>query len=848
MRASVQLNPSFFIIHFLNNIFNFVSWPYFMEGKNFAQIILPLALPGTFTYEILPGDLGFIKIGQRVSVPFGTNKLYTGIVHSFHQNKPELFKTKPIDSILDSEPLVTQKQIQFWEWIAEYYMCSLGDVYRNAFPTALKWESETFVKFIGTIDQIQVELSEMEWKVVNILDKSSLLSVSEIAKIIERKHSISVIKSLWEKGIVHLDEVLKEKYTPKIELFVRVNAEVKSNPIVFNQKIGELKNANKQREFLLQLIVDEAQSSKPIKISEFLKANGGSHTTFRSLEEKGIVDVYDLEVSRIEEIDNELFDSEELNFEQNRALEIIQKSFDKDQAVLLHGVTSSGKTEVYIKLIERALEEDTTTLFLLPEISITSQMIVRIRKHFGELVGVYHSKFNQNERVELWGKTLRQEYKVIVGVRSALFLPLHNVGLVIVDEEHETAYKQNDFKPFFNARDMALVLAKQFGAQVILGSATPSLESYHNALTGKFGYVQLTKRFSKVPLPKIELIDLREATRTKEISGDISLILSEAIQKTLKEGKQVLIFQNRRGFAPIVECLSCGHSPFCPNCDVPLTYHKFTHLLKCHYCGHTQSKPNKCAQCQSLELTTKGIGTQQIEMQLESLFPKRKIARMDVDAMRKKHAYEKTIDAFEKQEIDILIGTQMIAKGLDFSNVGLVGVIRADSLLNFPDFRAHEKAFQLLTQVAGRAGRRNEQGNVLIQTFNPHHEILQNVSRYDYEKTAKDILYERKSFLYPPYLRLIQLTFRHLKREKVEKVSTEFVKLLKNYLDDKHLLGPEEPSISRIRNLYIRNVLIKIPESASPQKVKQLIENCIQNLHTVSAFRSVRIEIDVDPK
>lgn len=819
-----------------------------MKGNYFAQIILPLALPGTFTYEISPADFEVIKIGQRVAVPFGSNKLYTGIVYSVHQNKPELFKTKPIDSILDSSPLVTENQIKFWEWMADYYMCTLGDVYRNAFPTALKWESETFVKFVGTISQIESDLSEIEWMVVNALDKKGLLPVIEISKIIDRKSAISIIKSLWEKGIVHLDEVLKEKYTPKIELFVRVNPEVKTNQVLFNQKIDELRNAKKQREFLLQLIVEEAQSQKSIKISKFLKTHGGSHATLRSMEEKGVVEIYDLEVSRIEEIDHEIFDSEELNLEQNKALGIIQKSFDMDQAVLLHGVTSSGKTEVYIKLMERALEEDKTTLFLLPEISITSQMVVRIRKHFGELVGIYHSKFNQNERVELWGKTLREEYKIVIGVRSALFLPFQNLGLVIVDEEHESAYKQNDFKPYLHARDMAIVLAKQFDAKVILGSATPSLETYHNAKTGKFGYIQLTKRFSRVPLPKIELVDLRAALRTKEINGDISVVLSDAIQETLKDGKQVLIFQNRRGFAPVVECLSCGHSPFCPNCDVPLTYHKFTNLLKCHYCGHTQGKPSKCHNCQSLELTTKGIGTQQIEVQLEALFPKKIIRRMDVDAMRKKNAYEKTIEAFEEQEIDILVGTQMLAKGLDFSNVGLVGVIRADSLLNFPDFRAHEKAFQLLTQVSGRAGRREEQGRVLIQTYNPDHEVLQNVSRYDYEKTAKDILYERKSFLYPPFLRLIQLTFRHANREKVEKVSMEFVKLLRNYLDEKHLLGPEEPSISRIRNLYIRNVLVKIPESASPQKVKQLISKSIENLHTVSSFRSVRIEIDVDPQ
>lgn len=813
----------------------------------FAEIILPLALPGTFTYEISPADWSFLQIGQRVSVPFGSNKLYTGIVHSLHNQKPELYKTKLIDTILDTEPLVTEIQIKFWEWMANYYMCSLGDVYRNAFPTALKWESETFVKFIGTINQISEELTEEEWMVVNAINHKGILSVSEIAKIVERKSAISVIKSLWEKNIIHLDEVLKEKYSPKVERFIRVNPELKSNEKLFNESLDKLKNAAKQRETILQLIVEEAQTTKPIKISQFLKKYGGSHSMLRSMEEKSMVEIYDLEISRIDEISNDIVDSEELNREQNEALKAIGQFFEEKKTVLLHGVTSSGKTEVYIKLMEHVIEEDKTTLFLLPEISITSQMVQRIRKHFGDKVGIYHSKFNQNERVELWNKTLHDEYKIVIGARSALFLPFQNLGLVIVDEEHESAYKQNDIKPLFHARDMAMVMAAMFQANVILGSATPSLESFYNAQIGKYGYVQLTKRFTDVELPKIELIDLKVATRNKEITGDISLILQEAIRDTLKEGKQVLIFQNRRGFAPVVECMSCGNSPYCPNCDVPLTFHKFSNMMKCHYCGHSQHKPSKCANCQSLELTTKGIGTEQIEIQLESIFPKNKISRMDVDAMRKKHAYEKTIEAFEQQEIDILVGTQMVAKGLDFSNIGLVGVIRADSLLNFPDFRAHEKAFQLLTQVAGRAGRRKEQGKVLIQTFNPDHEILQNVTRYDYEKTVKDILYERKSFFYPPFLRLIQLTFRHANVEKVDKVSTEFVRLLKPYFDEKHLLGPIEPSIGRIRNLYIRQVLIKIPEGASAVKVKEFVQKCMESIQTIQAFRSVRIEIDVDP-
>lgn len=818
-----------------------------MANQNFVEIILPLALPGTFTYHVSEPERSQLQIGQRVSVPFGSKKLYTGIVHSCHHNKPELYKTKGIDSVLDDYPIVTPNQIQFWEWMAAYYMCTLGDVFRNAFPTALKWESETFIRLNDAIDEDFDELNESEQMLISSLQNKGLISINEASAIIEQKLVIKTVKSLWEKGWVRLDEVLKEKYAPKIERFVKVIPELKSDEKKFNEAINSLKNAAKQREILLQLIVEETQSSKPIKISKFLKSFGGTHAVLNSMASKGILEIYELNTSRIGEIDNTQDEISSLTLEQEKALKIIENDFSNDKPVLLYGITSSGKTEVYIKLIERKLQEDKTILFLLPEISLTSQMVLRIRKHFGEMVGIYHSKFNQNERVELWEKTLKGEYKIIIGARSALFLPFQDLGLIIVDEEHETAYKQSDSKPFFQARDMALVLGNLFKSKVLLGSATPSLESFYNSKKNKYGYAELLNRFGESKLPKIELIDLRKAMNQKEITGDISHKLRDEIQEVLNEGKQVIIFQNRRGFAPVVECMNCGHSPYCPNCDVPLTFHKFSNQIKCHYCGHSQSKPSKCSNCQSLELTTKGIGTEQIELQLKTIFPKAKVARMDVDAMRKKYAYEKTIEAFENQEIDILVGTQMLAKGLDFSNVALVGVVRADALLNFPDFRAHEKAFQLLTQVSGRAGRREEQGKVFIQTYNPDHQILQNVTTYDYLKTVNEILYERKSFLYPPYVRLIQLTFRHVKKEKVEKVSLEFVKLMKNFLDEKHLLGPEEPSIGRIKNQFIRKVLIKIPENQSAKNIKELVQKSLDSLNTVTAFRSVRIDVDVDP-
>lgn len=818
-----------------------------MTEQNFVEIIIPLALPGTFTYHITAEQRRQLQIGQRVAVPFGTKKLYTGIVHSFHHNKPELYKTKPIHSILDSHPLVTPMQIQFWEWMANYYMCTLGDVFRNAFPTGLKWESETFIRLNDSIDEDFDELNENEQIIVNALARKGLMSIHEIAELVEQKVTISLIKNLWETGWVRIDELLKEKYKPRIERFVRVKSDLLQDENLFKNQIDSLKNAPKQREILLQLIVLEKQSTKPIKVSEFLKSYGGTHSILNSMEEKQLIEIYERNTSRIQEFEIDPLELQKLSQEQNKALEIIQSNFAENKPVLLHGVTGSGKTEVYLKLIEQTLEQGKTTLFLLPEISLTTQIVQRIRTYFGDIVGIYHSKFNQNERVELWNKTLQAQYKIIIGARSAIFLPFDNLGLVIVDEEHESAYKQKDSKPYFQARDMALVLSKMFKANVLLGSATPSLEAYSNAKENKFGYAQLTQRFSQVQLPKIELIDLKLALKNNEITGDISHRLRDAIATTLSQGKQVILFQNRRGFAPILECMKCGHSPYCPNCDVPLTVHKFNNQLKCHYCGHAQAKPNKCVQCHSAELNTKGIGTEQIELQIQALFPKHKVARMDVDAMRRKNAYEKIIEAFENQEVDILVGTQMLAKGLDFSNVGLVGVVRADSLLNFPEFRAHERAFQLLTQVAGRAGRREEQGLVLIQTYNPDHQILQNVTLYDYENTAKDILYERRQFLYPPYMRMVQITFKHSNRERVEKTAQEFVNMLKPHLSEKYLLGPEEPSIGRINNQYIRIVLIKIPIQNSVKNTKQFIQKCLDSLQTVSVFRTVKVDIDVDP-
>ena len=818
-----------------------------MDTLYFAEVILPLNLEGTFTYHLTEFDLQQIEVGKRVAVPFGTQKLYTGVIHSIHQNKPELYKTKGIHAFLDDFPLVTPFQIKFWEWIASYYMCSLGDVFRNAFPSALKLESQTFVRLINPDYELIEGLNDLEFLVFEALKLRQIISVEEAALIVDEKSAIPTLKLLIDKGIIQLDEKIQEKYTPKIDNYVRIHPDIKGNDQAFIQILDGLNRAQKQREALLQLITYETQNpDKPLKVADFVKM-GSTNAVVKSLAEKGAVEIYQFQTSRIDEDETDKESIHQLTLKQNQVLDTIKEEFTSKNTVLLHGVTSSGKTEIYLKLMEQVIAKGNKILYLLPEISVTTQIVHRIKKHFGERVGVYHSKFNQNERVELWQKTLNGDFDIFIGPRSALFLPFYNLGLIIVDEEHESTYKQMDAKPFFQGRDMAMVLGNFMNAKVLLGSATPSIESYYNARLGKYGYVELTERFGNIQLPQIHLVDLKKAQREKEITYDISHILRDEIIEQLKEKKQVILFQNRRGYAPILECNSCGNTPECPNCDVSLTYHKFSNQLKCHYCGYAQAKPNRCVSCGSVELNTKGLGTEQIEHQMQEIFPDAKIRRMDVDAMRGKFAYEKLIEDFENREVDILIGTQMITKGFDFGNVNFVGVIRADSLLNFPDFRAHEKAFQLLTQVSGRSGRRQEQGKVLIQSYQPEHQILQNVTTYNYHHTMKDIIYERKEFLYPPFTRLINLRFKHKNKERLDKTAAQLVHLLKPHFDKRCLLGPEAPAISRINNIYITDVLVKILPNQSPIKVKNLIQKEIDRLNTIAAYRSVRIDIDVDP-
>lgn len=804
----------------------------------FANVIIPLSLEGVFTYHIPIELQSHIQIGQRVVVSFGEKKLYTAIVESLHNKKPELYKTKEVYTILEDYPLATPKLIEFWKWIADYYMCSLGDVFRNAFPSALKLESETFIR--KTSQNINwEELDEKETFIMQNLEIKTAINLKEIEAFLAKKYIIPTIKSLYDRKLIELDEQIIDKYKPKKLTYIKLNPLFEDSEL-FQKALVDINRAEKQREALLLFIKMQQQRVTFIQKRELIEIS--SPSVVKSLIEKKYLEEFQLQKDRIEEYDDHIEDSYKLSNAQDIALREIEKQFQKFSTVLLHGVTSSGKTELYFQLIEKQISNSRNSLFLLPEISITTQLVSKIKKRFGDEVGVYHSKLNQNERVEVWKNTLKNKYKVILGARSSIFLPLSNIGLIIVDEEHDSSYKQTDTKPFYQARDCVQILAQQNNSKVLLGSATPSMESFYNHEQGKFGLVELKERFGNVKLPEIEMVSLCKPT----VTPNISYRLQEEIHQCLIQKKQVILFHNRRGFSPILECNDCGHSPTCPNCDVTLTYHKVSSTLRCHYCGYTMAFPQSCPSCHSHALETKGIGTQQIEEEVKQLFPDANIARMDVDTMKRKHAYEILFENMALKEIDILIGTQMVTKGLDFDDVQLVGIIRSDSLLNLPNFRAEEKALQLLTQVSGRAGRRKE-GKVLIQTFDPENPFYLFIKENNYNLAKEGILRERKEYLYPPYFRLIELTFKHKNNEKVKKAAAMVGDYLKNFIPEPFILGPEEGLIPRINNQFIYKILLKIPSTKSTKNSKKFIIEAISKLQSLSSFRSVKIDVDVDP-
>ena len=818
---------------------------------HFVEVILPLSLAKTFTYSVSETEFHYIKKGMRVAVPFGKSKIYTALVIQIHQNKPELYEAKEIHQILDERPIVTEIQIAHWQWIASYYMCAIGDVYRGAMPSALLLESETLIsqKTDSFIDTSL--LSDDEFLVYEALQQQSSLKIQDIISILNKKNIFPVIQKLVDRNILVLQEEIQESYKPKLVRYVRLHPKYESNQGL-SELLETLKNANKQREIVLryfQLSASEKTQgqAKPITVKKLVEAANSSSAIVKALIEKEIFEDYFLQEDRVNFNGKIREDELQLSATQQTAYEEIKERFTQKEVCLLHGVTSSGKTEIYIKLIEEYLVTGKQILYLLPEIALTTQLVGRLRTYFGNKVAVFHSKYNNNERIEVWNQVVQNSEKaqVVIGARSALFLPFQNLGFIIVDEEHEPTFKQVDPAPRYHARDAAIVLAYSHKAKVLLGSATPSIETYFNAKSDKFGLVEISKRFGNVMMPNIELVDLKDKYFRKKMTGHFSDVLIEEITNALSLGEQVILFQNRRGYSPIIEGITCGHVPQCQQCDVSLTYHKHKNQLRCHYCGYTMAKPKHCQACSSVDLTTKGFGTEQIEQELISIFPNSKIGRMDQDTTRGKFGFEKIIDSFKNREMDILVGTQMLAKGLDFDNVSLVGIMNADNMLYHPDFRAFERSFQMMTQVAGRAGRSEKQGKVIIQTYNPNHNTIQQVTNNDYLGMYTEQLYDRQIYKYPPYFRIIKLTLKQRDFDKLKDGSMWLYQVMRQNLD-MPVLGPEEPVISRIRNEYIRTIIVKIPQNTSIGNTKKMIQKILNSFEAVAQYRAIKVTSNVD--
>ena len=811
----------------------------------FIEVVLPLAVSKTFTYQVSEAEFHYIQIGMRVAVPFGKTKIYTALVLDKTNTPPQLYEAKEIHQILDEKPVVNLHQIEHWKWIASYYMCSLGEVFRSALPSGYILESETIISAKENTEIDSNALKDDEYLILEALKSQSSITVQEVIKILGKKTVFPIINRLLAKGALVLQEEISEQYKPKLVRYIRLQEE-----FLQQERLAELlemlSKAKKQRELVLHYFQLQAREKAPISVKKLIETSGSSAAIVKSLVDKTIFEEYYIVQDRV------TFDKDDdsqftLSEAQQVAFESIQENFKSFDVNLLHGVTASGKTEIYIKLLEQYIKEGKQVLFLLPEIALTTQLVQRLTAYFGNEVAVFHSKYTNNERIEVWNQVLENspKAKVVIGVRSALFLPFSNLGCIIVDEEHEQTFKQHDPAPRYHARDAAIVLAKQHGAKVVLGSATPSLETYYNVQSNKYGLTELKVRYGNVVLPEIQLVDLKDKYFRKKMSGHFSDELLEEITETLSKGEQVILFQNRRGFSPYVECMTCGHVPHCPSCDVSLTYYKFKNQLRCHYCGHSIANPTHCHSCQSVDLTTKGFGTEQIEMELKTLFPEKNIGRMDQDTTRGKFGFEKIIDSFKNREIDVLVGTQMLAKGLDFDNVTLVGILNADNLLNQPNFRAYERAYQMMMQVSGRAGRSEKKGKVVIQTYNPYHNTIQQVLGNDYIGMYKEQIYERQNFKYPPFFRLIKLTMKHRDFDKLKEGSMWLYNVLSQNLD-MPVLGPEEPAINRIRNEYIRTIMVKIPVQKHLGNTKKNIAKVLMSFEAVPQYRSIKVKVDVD--
>jgi len=791
---------------------------------------------------------------MRVIVPFGSRKFYSAIVQEIHDSRSAEFVippyTKEIVSALDERPMVNELQIRLWQWIASYYMCTVGEVMKAAIPSGLKLESETRVFYNEAYVQCD-DLNQQEEEILNIAHDKKNLPVSEIATLYKRKDLMRTVQSLVDKEALWVEEVISGRYKPRFETCVRLHSDMDSETKL-KTTFDILEKAPKQLEILMNFVrlsgVFSGRSHCDPTKKELLQAGGAQTEAFNSLIRKKILEPYLKEVSRLPSFLSPLPSSlSPLTFPQQTAIKQIREAFTTKDVVLLHGITSSGKTEIYIHLIDEQIRRGRQVLYLLPEIALTAQIINRLRTVFGSKVGIYHSKFPDTERVEVWNNIGKADgYSVVLGVRSSIFLPFANLGLVIIDEEHENSYKQFDPAPRYHARDTAIVLASMHGAKTLLGTATPAIESYYNAREGKYALVELMQRYADMELPEVHIVDIALARKQKKMQSHFHPDLLMAIDETLKSGKQAILFQNRRGFAPYVQCRVCEYIPRCEHCDVSLTYHKFPDRLVCHYCGYSAENMRQCPACGGLDISDVGFGTEKIEDELQIFFPHAKIARLDLDSSRTRSRYEKIIAAFEEGKTDILVGTQMVTKGLDFENVRLAAVLNVDQMLSFPDFRANERCFQLATQVSGRAGRAGKRGQVIIQASKPQHPILQYVIANDYAGMYASQLAERENFKYPPFYRLIRLTLKHKNKDVLHLAAKELAEYL-TQIFGRRVLGPEIPIISRIQNYYLENILLKIEKQASTQKAKTLLANAIQNLRKLPAYKSLNLVVDVDP-
>ena len=821
-----------------------------METKTpqyFIDALLPLALPKAYTYCITSKEKEFLGQGFRVAVPFGKQKIYTAIVSRTHQVAPQTYEPKSIVMIMDEAPVVTSTQLNFWKWMSSYYMCTQGEIFRASLPAALMIESQSvLVKKEASKDQLNT-LSDTQYLVYEALQKQSL-TLDEISQITDLKRVMPLVLDMIDKNAAMIHQRLEEKFKPKKLRMIQLETSFQESKAL-ESLLDNIARAPKQIDVLMTMLGQKKGLQEWIEVSKIKQQAQVNSSVIKTLIDKGVLKESYQEANRIliKHAQSE-FKDKKLSDAQGRVLEDIKIELIKKEVVLFEGVTASGKTEVYIHLITEQIKAGKQVLYLLPEISLTSQIVSRLAARFGKQVLVYHSRYSIHERTEIWKQVLDggSQGQIIVGARSAILLPFQNLGLVIVDEEHENSYKQFDPAPRYHARDSAIYLAKNVNARVVLGSATPSIETAENVRNGKYGWVKLIERYGGVSLPNIELVNLKEAYRKKKMSGMFSESLLDAIRTTLGEGKQVILFQNRRGYAPILECVSCGHAPQCTQCDVSLTYHQTQNQLRCHYCGYNIPMPTQCHACGMPTLTTKGVGTQQIQEQVQQLFPEVTVGRMDWDSTRGKWDFDRIIEAFDNGQIQILVGTQMVVKGLDFKNVLLVGVINADHVLNLPDFRAHERSYQMLCQVAGRAGRSDRKGIVLIQTFQPEHPTLKQVIDHDYSSLFQIQKREREQYRYPPYFRMIRITFKSRQYETVNMASDWFTNVIKQSYKGS-VLGPVFPTIARVRNLYHKQLLVKIDHKLNTNEVKSLLARTYKSFQAIASFRSTRVNFDVDP-